>query len=368
MKRLLAIACLALALVCDALAADIVIGRTLPLSGPIGAYGKAKMEGADLLINAVNAKGGIQGRKLVVVTLDDRYDPEQAVANVRALDGERKALVLLNALGVPAIAKLLPLLEELKLPGVGFSSGLAAVREPARRYVFPVRAGYREEAEHTVRQLRAIGFDRVAMVEQDDLFGKSVADAYRAAMQANGMRLSGLTKVLRDRPDVASAVATLNKAQPQAVLLALNALPAAAVVKAYREAGGAGALYAMSVTDATQMAGLAGERARGMAFSQIVPLPTSGSRRVVRDYLELAQMAKHAPSFYGLEGYVEARILVEALGKLTLPPTREAVVDMLGSFNRLDLGGFEVTYGSTARQGARFVEMVIIGPNGKLIK
>jgi branched-chain amino acid transport system substrate-binding protein len=99
-----------------------------------------------------------------------------------------------------------------------------------------------------------------------------------------------------------------------------------------------------------------------------VPLPTSGSRLVVRDYLELAQAGGHAPSFYGLEGYVEARILVEALGKLPGPPTREAVVDMLGSFGRMDLGGFEVVYGKTSRQGARFVEMVIIGPNGKLIK
>jgi len=345
-----------------------VVGRTLPLSGPIAAYGQAKMEGADLLIRHVNATGGINGRKLVAVTLDDGYDPLRAVSNVRELDAKHKPVALLNTLGVPVVAKLMPVLEELKLPGLGLSTGSAAVREPASRYVLPVRAGYREEGEHTIRLLQSIGVNRIALVEQDDLFGKTVADGYREAMQSSNQQLAGTFKMKRDQPDATPVVAALQQLQPQAVLVALNALPASEFVKRYRAAGGGARLYAMSVTDTTQIAKLAGEDARGMGFSQVVPLPTSSSRRVVRDYLELAQAAGHTPSFYSLEGYLETRVLVEALRKPGKPPSREGLVDALEGLRKVDLGGYEVEYGTGNRRGASFVELVIIGPGGRLLK
>ncbi|MBI2768954.1 MAG: ABC transporter substrate-binding protein [Burkholderiales bacterium] len=348
-------------------AEDYVIGRTIPLTGAIAAYGKAKMEGGDLAINQANVSGGINGHRLRLVTLDDAYDPEKAIANARELDQKHSAIVLTNVIGVPVVAKLMPVLGELRLPAVGLSSGSPLVREPAQRYVIPVRAGYREEADHIVRLLRTLGIQRIVLLEQDDLFGKTVADAFRHAAQVNDARLTATIKYQRDKPDTTSIIRTLKPLEPQAILMAANAMPASEFIKDYRASGGGASLYAMSVTDATQIAKLAGPAGRGTAFSQIVPLPVNGSKKVVREYLELARAAGHPPSFYGFEGFLEVKVILEGLRNMKAPG-REGLVEAIERLRKIDLGGFEVEYSSGSRRGSSFVELVIIGTDGRLLK
>jgi len=345
---------------------EIVVGRTLPLSGAIAVYGKAKMEGADLAVRQANAAGGIAGRPLRVITLDDAYDPDRAIANTRELDQKHGAIAMINTIGVPVVAKLMPVLQELRIPAVGLSSGAPSVREPAQRYVIPVRAGYREEAEHIVKLLRTLGLKRVALLEQEDQFGKTVADAFRHAAEQGGA-LAATVRMTRDQPDTAAAIRAFRTVEPQAILIAANAIPAAQFIKDYRASSGAASLYAMSVTDASQIAKLGGDAARGTAFSQVVPLPIAGSRKVVRDYMELARRSGHQPSFYGFEGYLEVQILLEGLNAMRVP-TREALVEALERPRRIDLGGFEVEYTNGSRRGSSFVELVIVGAEGRLMK
>jgi len=348
-------------------AEPILIGRTLPLSGPLASYGKEKMVGADLAIGAENAKGGISGRPIKVVTLDDRYDPEVAAKNARALK-EQQVVLLLNALGVGPVARLLPLVEDLKLPTIGLSSGAPEVREPTRRYVFPVRADYNEEARFTVRQLEVLAITSVVLVEQDDSFGKAVADAYRTALrQSTTVRLLKTLKVKRDI-SVADAVAEALSASPQSILMATIAAPAADFMKAYRAGGGGAFAYAMSVTNASQLAQLAPEVSRGMGFSQVVPLPTSLTKRIVREYVELSDKQEVEPTYYGLEGFIEAKVAVESLKRSAKPVTSEGVVNSLASMTNLDIGDFEVSYSVTSRTGSRYVEMVMIGRHGRLTR
>ncbi len=348
-------------------AEPVLVGRTLPLSGPLASYGKEKMVGADLAIDAENAKGGVGGRPIKVVTLDDRYDPEVAVQNARALK-EQQVVLLLNALGVGPVARLVPIVEDLKLPTIGLSSGAPEVREPLRRYVFPVRADYNEEARFTVRQLEVLAVASVILVEQDDSFGKAVADAYRTALrQSTTVRLLKTLKVGRDRP-VTEAVAEALRASPQSILMATIAAPAADFMKAYRAGGGGAFAYAMSVTNASQLAQLAPEASRGMGFSQVVPLPTSLTKRIVREYVDLTNKQRVEPTYYGLEGFIEAKVAIESLKRATKPVTSEGVINSLTSMTNLDIGDFEVSYGGTSRTGSRYVEMVMIGRNGRLTR
>jgi branched-chain amino acid transport system substrate-binding protein len=348
-------------------AQEILIGRTLPLTGPLANYGLARQQGADLMIEQQNLQGGIAGKKLKVITLDDQNDPAKGVANVRKLDAEHQVLFMLNSFGVPVVAQIMPVLEELKLPGIGFSSGAASLREPFRRYVFPMAAGYKEEAEFTARQLVSVNVKRVALLEQPDAFSKTVADAYRAAFDKYALTLVATVGINRDAPDASKAVADLKPSAPQAILLALNAKPAAAFIQEYRKTRGGSYVYAMSVTDASQLAKIAGEDSRGVGFSQVVPLPTSKSKRVIREYITQCEGKKLQPTFYGLASYLEAKIAIEAVRTATKPLTRESLIQALKSMARYDMGGYEVSYGKNSRLGSKFVEMVIIGAGGRLL-
>lgn len=345
----------------------LLIGRTLPLTGPLATYGKEKMAGADLAIDAENAKGGVGGRPIKVVTLDDRYDPEVAAENVKTLK-DQQVLMLINVLGVGPVNRLLPIVEKLKLPTVGLSSGASEVREPFRRYVFPVRSDYNEEARFTVRQLETLSISTVVLLEQDDSFGKSVADAYRSALQqSNKVTLLKSVKVKRGGP-VNQAIKETISASPQSVLIATIADPAAEFVKAYRAAGGTGLTYAMSVTNASQLAQMAPEISRGMAFSQVVPLPTSLNKKIVRDYSDLSRKRNIEVTYYGLEGFIEAQVALEALRRASKPATSEGIVGALTSMSAFDLGDYEVNYSSSSRAGSRYVEMIMIGRNGRLTR
>lgn len=351
-----------------AYAQEIVLGRTLPVTGPIAVYGKAKMEGGNLAIQQVNDQGGINGRSISVVTLDDAYDPVRAERNVRELDERHRPVALMGAVGVPVVASILPTMETLKLPVVGLSSGADAVRTPSKRYVFPVRASYRLEGEHTVRLLKTIGTTRIAILRQSDPFGTTVAGAYEEAARAAGLEIAGIVTIDRDQEVLDPAITEIRKIGSQAVLLALNAEPASRFVKAYRGQGGAAGLYAMSVTDMSQVSRRAGDASRGMAFSQVVPVPTDATRKVVREYAELATKSGHVPSFYGLEGFIEARVLIDALRRCGGNINREGLVEALERVGRWEIGGYTVEYGKGVRTGSVFVEMAIIGTGGKLLK
>ena len=165
----------------------IVIGRTLALSGPLRPYGEAKRDGADALIASVNAAGGINGRRIEVVTLDDAYTPASTVANLRKLAAERRPTAFLGLLGVPTVAAALPVLQELQIPAVGLQSGADAVRKPFNRYAFPVRASYVDEARKLVSHLKSIGITRTSVIFMDNPFGESLRSALLLAMNGSGI-------------------------------------------------------------------------------------------------------------------------------------------------------------------------------------
>ena len=351
-------------------AQDIAIGRSLPLTGPLMTYGVAKKVGGDAYIERINREGGVRGRKIRLITQDDRYDPAETLKNIRAFDGD-KVIAVLGLLGVPSVAAALPLFEQLRLPAVGLTSGAAAVRTPVRRYSFPMRASYADESAAIARHFISLNMTKVVVVRQLNPFGASVADTMIAALSDVGIKPLADIPYKIDGSDVKEVVAKLAAIEPvNVVFLAVQsgvAVPLIATMRGANVQGGAD-LFSVSAVDTTVLTNALKDKARGVAISQIVPL-TQTALPLVREYLrDLKAIEGGVPSFYGLEAYVEARILVEALRRSGASITREGLVTALESLGAYDVGGMVVTYGSGKREGARFVDLTMVSRNGMLVR
>jgi ABC-type branched-subunit amino acid transport system substrate-binding protein len=348
----------------------IPVGRSLPLTGPLVVYGNAKKTGGDAYIERVNREGGVRGRKIRMTTVDDRYEPAETLKNIRSLN-TAGVVAMLGIFGVPSVAAALPVVEELRLPSVGLTSGAAAVRTPVRRYSFPVRASYADEATTMAQHFTSLNLNRVVIVRQLNPFGNSVADTMIEALGKAGLKPVADIPFKIDGSDVKEVVARLGALeQVHVVFLAMQSVVAIPLLDNMRNANAqAGAdVFSVSAVDTTALANALKEKARGVAISQIVPL-TQSSLPLVREYLrDLKAIDGGAPSFYGLEGYVEARILVEGLRRAAPTISRENLVTALEGLGAFDLGGMVVTYGAGVRTGSRFVDLTMVSRNGTLVR
>ena len=227
------------------------------------------------------------------------------------------------------------------------------------------------EAEHMVQQVTTLGMNRIAVMYQDDGFGKAGLLGVENAVAKRGLKLAAVAGYERNTDKVEEAVKHIKASNAQAVIMISVNKPSAAFVKQYRESGGNAQLYNISVVDPAELVKLAGlKNVHGLGISQVVPYPFSTSMPVVRQYQEL--LKKYAPAevvnYTSFEEFVGAKVLVEALQRAGPKPTRAKVVKMLESMNSFDTGGITVGYSPTNRIGSRFVEVTVVGITGKLLK
>ena len=351
---------------------SITIGMSSPFSGPNGAYGIDMRQTIEAYFNQVNKVGGINGRKLSLVALDDGYETERTVANTKALINEKNAFALLAFYGSsPTTEAMNTVFGPAKVPLIGAISGAGTLREaigtnPNARYMFNVRASYADETEAIVNQLAALGLKNIAVFYQNDGFGKSGLEGVTAALKKHNMAPSAVGTVERNSVDVTKAVEAISKATPQAVVMVTLYKPTAAFVKAMKKAGQNPMLSTLSPVGAEQMVQELGADARGIVVSQVVPYPWNNVVPVVRDYQKLSE--KQQFTYYGLEGYIMARTLVEGLKRAGKDLTRDKLVSALESLSNTDIGGYRINYSATVRQASHFVELTVVGPGGRLLK
>lgn len=351
---------------------SITIGMSSPFSGPNGAYGVDMRQTIEAYFNQVNKVGGINGRKLTLVALDDGYETERTVANTKALINEKNAFALLAFYGSsPTTEAMNTVFGPAKVPLIGTISGAGTLREaissnPNTRYMFNVRASYADETEVIVNQLVALGLKNIAVFYQNDGFGKSGLEGVTTALKKHNMAPSAVGTVERNSVDVAKAVEAISKATPQDVVMVTLYKPTAAFVKAMKKIGQNPMLSTLSPVGAEQMVQELGADARGIVVSQVVPYPWNNVVPVVRDYQKLSE--KQQFSYYGLEGYIMARTLVEGLKRAGKDLTRDKLVSALESLSNTDIGGYRINYSPTARQASHFVELTVVGPGGRLLK
>lgn len=360
---------------CWALAAqaDLVIAQVAPLSGVLATTGKQMVVGGDIYFKHVNATGGVHGKQIKVLVADDAYKVEDTVRLTKEMLAKPEVVALYGFAGTANITKLLAdeVLEQGGAALVAPYTGGDSLRNPFNPWIFHVRAGYADEAEHMVQQLTTLGMKRVAVMYQDDGFGKSGLAGVEAALAKRKLELAAKAGYERNTDKVEGAVKAIKAADPQAVIMIAVNKPAAAFAKQYREAGGGAQMFNISVVDPAEIVKLAGgKNAQGLGISQVVPYPYMPTIPVIREYQGL--LKKYAPdqhvNYTSFEQFLGAKVLVEGLRRAGPNPTRAKVIKALEGMEKFDLGGWSVSYGPQVRAGSRFVEVTVIGASGKLLK
>jgi branched-chain amino acid transport system substrate-binding protein len=373
-RALASLACTSLAAPWTAWAAEeaqgpVKISQSIALSGPLGDLGQAMHQGAQVCFAAVNAQGGVHGRKIVLETLDDGYDVKRAVANVGTFLGNKDTFALFNCMGTPMIEAMLPQVVESGVPFFAPFTGAKLARPKGVRNILNIRASYSDEAEQMVQHLTTIGIKRIGIAYQNNAFGKEVFDSVHAAMQKQQLNPLGTVTVESNGSDAATASSKLVQVEPETVIVVLAGKPALDFIKAFRAQRRGVPLYAFSVMGAAATLRAIGDDAVGVAVTQVVPSPGSPAVAVVRDFHAAwkAAEAKLEPSHLALEGYINARVFVEALKKTGRNLTRERFIDSTWALKRTDLGGFDVAFSEPGKGASRFVELTMLGRGGRFV-
>lgn len=369
-RRTLLLAASAAALLGHALAAhaDIVIGQVAPFSGAQAVTGRAIHAGAKLYFDAVNARGGIKGQRIRFVTRDDAQKADDTVRLVKEIIAEEAPIALLGTVGTTNLEALAKdgVLAKTHVPMIGAVSGAASVAKASGVHV--VKASYHDEIDRLFSQLSRLGTTRVGLVYQDDGLGQDVLTGADLAARKYGVTLLARSGYARNTTAVDKAVAEMVKAQPQVIFLGATTAAAVQFVKQYGDAGGQATLYGMSIIDTdTLLKSLGPERARGYAFSIVLPLATRSDRAVVREYQQLRTASQDADlSARSMEGFIAAKALVKAIEK-TARPTPESIANSLAAGD-LDVGGYVLDFSVAGRTGSRYVDFAMIGSQGKIVQ
>ena len=359
--------------VVSAAAADITIAQVAPLSGVLASTGQQMVLGGKIYFSHINDKGGIHGQKIKVLVADDGYKVDETVRLTKEMLAKPEVVALFGFAGTANIGKLLTdkVLEQGGAALVAPYSGGEPLRNPFNPWIFHVRAGYADEAEHMVQQLTTLGMKRIAVMYQDDGFGKAGLAGVETAVAKRGLKLAIAAGYERNTDKVDDAVKKIKAADPQAIIMIAINRPAAAFAKQYRESGGGAQLLNISVVDPAELVKLAGlKNAHGLGISQVVPYPYMANLPVIREYQEL--LKKYAPeqdvNYTNFEEFLGAKVLVEGLRRAGPNPTRAKVMKALEGMSSYDLGGITMNYAPDNRVGSRYVEVTVIGSTGKLLK
>jgi ABC-type branched-subunit amino acid transport system substrate-binding protein len=204
---------------------------------------------------------------------------------------------------------------------------------------------------------------------QDDGYGEAGRQGTEIALTKRGMKIHSLGKVERNTVKVQEAVKTINASQPDAVVMIGAYAACAEFIKQMRKAGSGATFYNVSFVGSKALADALGEEGSGVAISQVVPFPWGTSVPVVKEYQQLSKKAGRTDyNFSAMEGFINAKVMVEALRRAGKNLTREGLVNALESMQDVDLGGFYIGYSPKVHTGSKFVDLTIIGRNGHFLR
>lgn len=344
--------------------AQILIGQTAGFSGPVAAGVKEITDGARLYIDSINAKGGIAGQKIELISLDDKFDPKLAAENARQLIEERNVVAMFLTRGTPHTEAIDPLLLKHGVPLVAPSTGAMVLHQPVRKHIFNVRATYQREAEKAVSHLATIGMTRIAVVHVDDSFGQDGLAGAQKGFAAAKLTPVLLEKFDRVKPDFSKIATAVASTQAQAVIMIASGTAVVDGIKAFRAAGSMAQVVTLSNNASGGFIKSLGEHARGTIVTQVFPQSLSyGLVKEANDMVRAAGIAELSPAM--LEGFAGAKVLVEALRRAGDKPTRARIQAALEGLSKFDIGGLEVNFSVKDHSGLDFVDLSIISSDGK---
>lgn len=348
----------------------ILLGQSAALSGPASELGTEMRAGALAYFNFINASGGVYGRKIVLRTLDDAYEPDRAIANTKSLIEKDGVFALFGYVGTPTTLAATPIFSQARVPLVGPFTGAEVFRDPVNRYIFNVRASYFAETEKLVEILTALNLTRIAVFYQNDAYGQAGLEGVQRALKKRSLRPASTATVERNSTEVAQSVETIVKAAPDAVIMISAYKSCAAFIRSMKARGAYPQFLNVSFVGSTALANELGEDGRGVGISQVVPFPWNVGTPVVKQYQRLltTSSGKQDFSFTSLEGFIAAKVMVEALRRAGPKLTREALIASLESMNDYDAGGFWIRYSPADHRGSEFIEVTAIGKDKVFVR
>jgi branched-chain amino acid transport system substrate-binding protein len=343
---------------------QIVLGQSAAFSGAAKELGIRMNLGAKVYFDALNAKGGVNGRSIIIKTRDDGYEGDRAAANTKALIEEDRVFALFGYVGTPTSLAAKPIFTEARVPFVAPFTGAEALRAPVNRYIFHVRASYYDETELIVRQLSNVGMKKIAVFRQNDSYGQAGLDGVTRALKMVNLPLVATGTVERNSTDVAKALDAILPAQPDVIVQISAYKSCAAFIKEARKRGYYGQFYNVSFVGSKALADELGDAGVGVGISQVVPFPYNQKTAIVREYQKAMKEAGHTEfDFTSLEGYIAAKVAAEALRRAGKTPTRESFMNALQGLQNFDVGDFRIDFGRDDHAASSWVELTMIGPN-----
>ena len=352
-------------------ASKLVLGQSVPLSGAADQIGLAYFNGAKLYFDAINSKNGAAGYRIEVKTLDDGYNAAKAATNAKQLIDEGVDALF----GFAGTASCDAAFAVAKASNALFFAPFAAsdaLYAPSLNHVFHVRPALADEAYKIVRHCATLSQNRIAVFAEDDAMGRGGVAAVNQALLDLKLAptvASALSPVNSDK--VEAAVATLLKAQPQAIIQVSLFNSSAAFIRKMRQAGYGGQFMNFSVVGIDPLFTALGKEIGGVVISQVVPSPRSMGTPLIKEYLDVLNQTEQTPSYESVEGYIAARAFAEGVRRSSTgggKPDRAGLQRAFESMTDYDMGGFRVNLKPKKYESVRVIDLVTITPDGKVVR
>ncbi len=344
----------------------VLIGQSSPFSGSNKELGDDIREGLQAYFKQVNDAGGVNGRTIELIALDDANDAKRAGENARILVEQRGVLALVGYASATLSLPALPFAEKSRVAFVGPFTGAEPMRT-FRRNVYNIRASYADELEKIVDFYSTTGMKKFSVIHYDDAVGKENLAAVELALTRRGLKASSIGTLKRNQTDLGAAVSDVVKAAPDVVIATTLYKTTGDFIKSAKKAGSGAQFASTSFVGASALASELGEQGVGVVVAQVVPPYSRASIPVVREYQAAIEklLGKKEYSFTSLEAYIGAKVLVEAIRRAGANPTREGLLKTLDSMQNFNVGGYQVDFSPSNHNGSRFVELTSISKAGR---
>ena len=348
---------------------SIVFGQSAAFSGPASELGRNMRLGIEAAFHEVNQQGGVHGRRLGLMSRDDAYEPEAAIANTQHFINEEPVFALIGAVGTPTSRSAVPVASEAGIPYIAPFTGAAFLRDSAWGNVINLRASYKQETEEMVERLTTdLGIERIGILYQDDSYGRAGYVGTQEALKRRSMELAGVGVYRRNTSAVKTALLDLRESAPEAVIIIGAYQPVASFIAWGRQIGFDPLFLNVSFVGSHALAQELGTRGAGVGVvvTQVVPFPTDADLPVAAVYRRalLAYDPEAEPGFVSFEGYLAGRLAIISLESCGREVSRACFLERFDSSEVIDIEGFTLGYGMGDNQGSDKVFLTAIGRDG----
>jgi branched-chain amino acid transport system substrate-binding protein len=339
------------------------IGNSGPSTGANSATMLELLAGARLYFDAVNAEGGVKGRRIELLQADDNFEVPRTLKNVERLVDVEKVDALLLVRGTPHNEAILPVIERAGVPLIAPSTGAMVLHQPVKPLVFNVRTAYRAEAHKLASVLASLGRKRIALIHVADSFGEDVAQGFLAGLADGKLEAVAVRKFDRKAADIDRGLADVKDAKPDTIVMVGAGQAVAAGILALRAMDVKVPVATISNNASSGFVKSLGAAAAGVMVTQVFPDERLADIPLTREAAELARKSKTPITPAMMEGFAAAKVTVEALRRCAGACSRADLVKSLDTLD-MDLGGMKLAYSPTHHSGLTFTDLSIIDRNG----